>query len=282
MPRALTVAGSDSGGGAGIQTDLKTFLAARTYGMSVITALTAQNTLGVAGVHVVPAEFVALQFDAVVDDIGVDAVKTGMLVNAEIIATVADRVRRHGIRNLVVDPVMIAKSGDPLLADDARAALVEELLPLALIATPNLHEASVIAGMTIQTLDQMAEAARALHELGVRYPLVKGGHLAGDEAVDVLYDGREFSYLREPRIATQSTHGTGCTLSAAICAALARGFDPIAAVRFGKRFITEALASALPIGRGHGPTNPGGLVVADAGPDDAGGPTGTSAGPSRG
>lgn len=265
IPRALTVAGSDSGGGAGIQTDLKTFHAAGVYGMSVITALTAQNTRGVLGVHLVPPSFVEQQFDAVVRDIGVDAVKTGMLATADVIATVARCLRRYGIRRVVVDPVMVAKSGDALLDPSAQAALREQLLPLALIATPNLPEASALLGRPVTTLEDMVEAARELHRLGVRHPLVKGGHLKGDEAVDVFFDGQEVHVLRERRLDTPHTHGTGCTLSAAIAAALARGAEPLEAVRFGKRFITEAIARGLALGRGRGPTNPGGLVqpVAD-------------------
>lgn len=260
IPRALTVAGSDSGGGAGIQTDLKTFAAAHVYGMSVITALTAQNTVTVTGVHLVPSSFVAEQFNAVMDDIGVDAVKTGMLANAEIIATVVDRLRFYNITTLVVDPVMISKSGVPLLDASARRTLIEQLLPMALIATPNLHEAEAILEMEITSLDQMTEAARRMYDLGVRYPLIKGGHAHGAEAIDVLYDGKDFHYFREPRIDTRNTHGTGCTLSAAICAALARGQHPIDAVAFGKKFITEAIRGSLNLGKGHGPTNPGGLV----------------------
>jgi len=260
VPRALTVAGSDCGGGAGIQADLKAFLAAGAYGMSVITALTAQNTVGVRSVHVVPAEFIVQQFDAVVEDIGVDAVKTGMLGSAEIVEAVAGCIRRHGIRNLVVDPVMVAKSGDPLLAPEAARAVRELLLPLALVATPNLHEAGVLLGRRIETLADMEQAARDLHDLGVRYPVVKGGHLGGERAVDVVFDGRRVEHLEAPRVDTRNTHGTGCTFAAAICAALARGLPPLEAVRYGKRFITEAIQHSLDLGRGHGPTNPGRLV----------------------
>lgn len=260
IPRALTIAGSDSGGGAGIQTDLKTFAAAHVYGMSAITALTAQNTVSVTGVHLVPPTFVAEQIDAVVIDIGVDAVKTGMLATSEIIAAVADRLRHHGLDKLVVDPVMISKSGVPLLDEDARQALIDELLPLALIATPNLHETEAILDDEVRSLEQMEAAARRLHEMGVSYPLVKGGHAEGVEAVDVFFDGEEFHYFRQPRIDTPNTHGTGCTLSAAICAALARGQSPLEAVAFGKQFITDAIRNSLDLGQGHGPTNPGGLV----------------------
>lgn len=262
IPRALTIAGSDSGGGAGIQTDLKTFAAAHVYGMSAITALTAQNTVTVRSVHLVPVEFIAEQIDVVIEDIGVDAVKTGMLATAEIVSVVAERLRHHKIDRLVVDPVMISKSGSPLLDQDAREALINELLPLSLVATPNIHEAEAILQMPIRSLDDMTAAAKELHALGVRFPLVKGGHATGPEAVDVLYDGKDLHYFRENHIETKNTHGTGCTLSAAICAALARGMTPVQAITFGKTFITAAIKHSLPLGKGHGPTNPGGLVKA--------------------
>ncbi|HEX6990104.1 MAG TPA: bifunctional hydroxymethylpyrimidine kinase/phosphomethylpyrimidine kinase [Bacillota bacterium] len=275
IPRALTIAGSDSGGGAGIQADLKAFLAAGVYGMSAITGLTAQNTVGVRGVHLVPEDFIVQQFDAVVEDIGVDAVKTGMLATAGIVEAVAASIRRHGIENLVVDPVMIAKSGDALLDADAAQAVRRRLLPLALIATPNLHEAGAILGRPVETLAQMEQAACDLHALGVRYPVVKGGHLPAeralaDRAVDVVFDGRDLVHLEAPRIATRNTHGTGCTFSAAICAALARGLEPLEAIRYGKRVITEAVAHALDLGAGHGPTNPGQMVRDPGGLGDPG------------
>lgn len=186
LPRCLTIAGSDAGGGAGIQADLKTFAALGVYGMSAITAVTAQNTLGVQGVHVLPAAFVGLQIDSVVSDIGVDAVKTGMLANAEIIAVVAAKVREHRLTKLVVDPVMVAKSGDPLLQPDARDALITQLLPLALVVTPNLHETRVLTGMNVETLAEMEQAAAAIHAMGPAYVVVKGGHLLGNQSVDVL------------------------------------------------------------------------------------------------
>jgi hydroxymethylpyrimidine kinase/phosphomethylpyrimidine kinase len=181
MRKALTIAGSDSGGGAGMQADLKTFAALGVYGMSALTAITAQNTVGVQGVHELPAEFVGLQIDSVVSDIGVDAVKTGMLANAEIIAVIAAKVKEHDLPNFVVDPVMVAKSGDPLLREDARDALIGRLLPLAVVVTPNLHEARVLTGLTIENIDDMKKAATAIHELGARHVVVKGGHLPGEE-----------------------------------------------------------------------------------------------------
>lgn len=256
MYRALTIAGSDSGGGAGIQADLKTFAALGVYGMSALTAITAQNTVGVQGVFELPADFVGLQIDSVVTDIGVDAVKTGMLANAEIIAMVAAKVREHNLPNLVVDPVMVAKSGDALLREDAREMLVRELIPLAKVLTPNLHEARALTGIEIASVEQMREAARAIHELGAQNVVVKGGHLPGSEAsVDILYDGHDFIEFAAPRIETRNTHGTGCTFASAIAAELAKGKSVPGAVRAAKEFITMALRHSLTLGRGHGPTN---------------------------
>ncbi len=253
IPRALTIAGSDSGGGAGIQADLKTFAALNVYGMSAITSITAQNTVGVAGVHDVPAAFVAQQIDLVVQDIGVDAAKTGMLSNAEIVHAVSEAVRRNGITKLVVDPVMVAKSGDALLQADAREALIAELLPLAYVVTPNLPEAESLTGMCITDMDGMQEAAKALHAKGPRHVVIKGGHLAAAEAIDLLYDGETFQTFSASRIDTKNTHGTGCTFSAAIVALLAKGFDVIASVEGAKAYLTKAIRHALPLGKGHGP-----------------------------
>lgn len=264
MRRALTIAGSDSGGGAGIQADLKAFAALGVYGMSALTAITAQNTVGVLGVYELPAEFVGLQIDAVVTDIGVDAVKTGMLANADIIAVVAAKVREHNLPNLVVDPVMVAKSGDPLLREDARESLVRLLFPLALVVTPNLPEAQVLTGLRIESVEDMKEAAVAIAELGPRYVVVKGGHLAG-ESVDVLYDGRDFTLFPSPRVETRNTHGTGCTFASAIAAGLAKGLEVVEAVREAKAFITTALRHSLALGRGHGPTNPFAALYQKAG-----------------
>ena len=256
MKRALTIAGSDSGGGAGLQADLKTFAALGVYGMSAVTAITAQNTVGVQGVIELPADFVGLQIDSVVTDIGVDAVKTGMLANADIIAVVAAKVREHDLPNLVVDPVMVAKSGDPLLREDARQALIEQLIPLAKVLTPNLHEAQVLTGMEIESLEDMRRAARAIRELGAQNVVVKGGHLPGsNESVDVLYDGRDFIEFAAPRIETRNTHGTGCTFASAIAAELAKGKTVPEAVEAAKEFITMAIRNSLDIGHGHGPTN---------------------------
>ncbi len=256
LPRALTIAGSDSGGGAGIQADLKTFTALGVYGTSAITCVTAQNTLGVTGVYPLTAEQVAAQLDAVLADIGTDSAKTGMLYDPQIIATVADRVRRYGIRNLVVDPVMIAKSGHPLLLPEAQAALRDLLVPLALVVTPNLPEAEALTGMAIRTRADMEAAGRRLLQMGARAAVVKGGHLGGGGAADLLIaaDGSRL-WLEADRVETRHTHGTGCTFSAAIAAGLARGLELPEAVSLAKEFITLAIRTAPGIGAGNGPTN---------------------------
>src|SRR5262245_60360618 len=251
VPKALTIAGSDSGGGAGIQAGLKTLSAFRVFGMSVLTAVTAQNSVGVQGVFNLPPEFVAAQIDSVLSDFGADAVKIGMLSTTAIIASVADRLRAHGTRPLVLDPVMIAKSGDALLQPDARAALVKEMLPLALVVTPNLHEAGAIADMSVTTEAEMEEAARRIHALGPRYVLVKGGHLAGS-AVDLLFNGRDFTAYQASRSESDNTHGTGCTLSAAITASLAQGRPLGEAVRDAKAYVTRAIREGFALGRGVG------------------------------
>jgi len=255
IPRALSIAGSDSGGGAGIQADLKTFSALGVFGMTAITAVTAQNTAEVAGVVELPSHIVGQQIDAVVTDIGVDAAKTGMLSSAPIIEVVAARIRHHRITRLVIDPVMISKAGAPLLRPEAMTALRRILLPLALVVTPNLHEAGALVEGEVRTIEEMEEAARALADLGPRYIVVKGGHLEG-AAVDVFFDGSRIERLEARRIPTKHTHGTGCVFSAAITARVARGDDVPAAIRVAKAFITRAIEEALPLGRGHGPANP--------------------------
>lgn len=254
MYKAMTIAGSDSGGGAGIQADLKTFSALGVYGSSAITALTAQNTLGVAGIHEVPAEFVAAQIDAILDDVGADAAKTGMLSSSAIIAAVADRLRAHHFERLVVDPVMVAKSGDALLRPEAVAALKSDLLPLAHVVTPNLPEAEVLVGRALTTEEAVREAAREIHAMGPAHVLVKGGHRAGD-AVDLLFDGREFREYRSERVDTPHTHGTGCTFSAAIAAGLARGLAAPEAIAQAKEYLTGAIRRAEPIGKGRSPVH---------------------------
>lgn len=254
MKRILTIAGSDSGGGAGIQADLKTMTVLGGYGMSAITALTAQNTVGVHGVHPVPPEFIRLQMEAVLSDIGADAAKTGMLATPEIVKVVARELKRFDVKILVVDPVMVAKSGDSLLSEEAQKTLMEELLPLAYAVTPNLPEAEVLCGFEVKDLNDMEKAAKKIHQMGPAHVLVKGGHLEG-RAVDLFFDGKEFETFDAPRLNNRNTHGTGCTISAALATLLAQGLPPVDAVRAAKRFITRAIATGLEIGAGHGPTN---------------------------
>ncbi len=255
VPVALTIAGSDSGGGAGIQADLKTFAALGVHGTSAITAITAQNTVTVTAIHEVPVRVIRAQIDAVVRDIGVQAAKTGMLASAEIIEAVAMAIREHGIQNLVVDPVMVAKGGARLLHNDAIAALYRHLLPLAAVVTPNIPEAEVLLGRSLATLDDRRQAARDLFALGPRAVVVKGGH-AETDAVDVYWDGLEMVEFAGRRIDTKNTHGSGCAFSAAITAGLAKGQDPLEAVRSAKVFITAAIEHSLELGSGHGPVNP--------------------------
>jgi hydroxymethylpyrimidine/phosphomethylpyrimidine kinase len=255
---AVTIAGSDSGGGAGIQADLKTFSALGVYGASVVTALTAQNTRGVQAIHDVPPDFVAAQIDSVFSDLAVDAVKIGMLSRPAIIAAVAQGLDRHRAGPVVLDPVMVAASGDPLLAPDAIEALRGELIPRALLVTPNLPEAAAILGEPIAADEgAMARQGEAIRALGARAVLVKGGHGSGPESTDILVDAAGTARLAAPRHATRNTHGTGCTLSSAIAAGLARGLDLAAAVRMGKAYIGAAIAAsdALRIGSGHGPVH---------------------------
>ena len=256
LPVAFTIAGSDSGGGAGIQADLKTFAALGVHGASAITALTAQNTLGVMEILEVPPAFVNAQIEAVMADIGAAAAKTGMLSSAAIIDVIASAAARHHIRNLVVDPVMVAKGGARLLRDDAVDTLRRLLLPLAAVVTPNLPEAEVLLGRPIRTLDERRQAARDLVALGARAAVVKGGHTDEALAIDHYFDGTDLVELQSPRIATANTHGSGCVFSAAIAAELAKGSDSLAAVHKAKEFITGAIESSLEIGRGHGPANP--------------------------
>ncbi len=253
MPSVLTVAGSDSSAGAGIQADLKTFAALGVYGTSAITAVTAQNTLGVTALHEMPPQLVAAQIDAVVSDIRPDAVKTGMLASAAIVEAVAAKVKQHALPNLVVDPVMVAKSGDPLLRKNAVSALRDLLLPLAAVITPNLPEAAVLTGLQLESQSDIHRAAKEIIALGARAVVLKGGHVEGDTAVDLLYDGHQFRDYSAPRIETTSTHGTGCTFASAIAAFLARG-EPLAeAVGHAKEYLTEALRLSYPLGSGHGP-----------------------------
>jgi len=255
MKRALTVAGSDSGGGAGIQADLKTFGALGVYGTSAVTAITAQNTVRVTRIQEVEPQVVAAQIDAVAEDIGVDAAKTGMLASRAIAHAVAASLKRNAIPNLVVDPVMISKTGARLLEDDAVATLKSEILPLAEIVTPNIPEAEVLSGHKITDAETMRDAARRILDLGPVRVVIKGGHSDSPNVVDLYYDGSSFEELKAERVQTRSTHGTGCTFSAAIAAYLAHGLPPLDAVARAKEFLTAALLAAPGIGKGIGPIN---------------------------
>ena len=254
--KALTIAGSDSGGGAGIQADLKTFQELNVFGMSALTAITAQNTLGVQGVYPLSIEAVIQQIDSIADDIGTDAVKTGMLFSSEIIIAVSYKVMEYKWENLVVDPVMVAKGGSTLLKSEAVQALKKHLLPLAKVVTPNIPEAEILTDMSIHTLDDRKEAAKKINSLGAKYVIMKGGHdEKTDTIVDLLYDGEQFVPMESNRINTQHTHGTGCTFAAAVTAELAKGHNIYEAARVAKEFIHAAIENELGIGSGHGPTN---------------------------
>jgi hydroxymethylpyrimidine kinase/phosphomethylpyrimidine kinase len=260
MKRILTIAGSDSGGGAGIQADLKAITLLGGYGMSVLTALTAQNTMGVQAIHEVPASFVERQIDSVLSDIGADAIKTGMLVNREIVEIVAKKVRQYRVKKVVVDPVMFSKSGASLLRKDAQEALIKRLIPLATVVTPNLFEASVLIGRRVNSLEGMRKAAVQIWKLGARNVVLKGGHLKG-KAIDILYDGKNYVEIEGPRVKTKHTHGTGCTFASAIATLLARGENVPEAIRKAKTFITMAIQSSLRLGKGTGTTNPSAYVL---------------------
>ena len=253
--RAMTIAGSDSGGGAGIQADLKTFGALGVFGASAITTVTAQNTLGVTDVLDMPTALIEAQIDAIMSDIGADAAKTGMLSSSDIIGTVAEKLEFHGLERVVIDPVMVASTGARLLRDDAVDAMRDILVPMATVVTPNSHEAQTLTGVAVATVDDARTAAKTLvDEIGARNAVVKGGHTEGP-AIDVLYDGAAFLTFSAERIDTRNTHGTGCTLASAITAGLARGLDVPAAVRQAKDYVTEAMRTSFPVGSGHGPLN---------------------------
>jgi hydroxymethylpyrimidine/phosphomethylpyrimidine kinase len=260
MKRILTIAGSDSGGGAGIQADLKTITVLGGYGMSVITALTAQNTVGVQAVFELPLGFIEKQIDSVVGDIGADAVKTGMLSSSPIVSLVARKLREYRLTLVVVDPVMVAKSGDPLLKEEAQKTLREALIPLAYVVTPNLPEASTLCGHAVKDLKAMQEAARYIYDLGPKNVLVKGGHLEGT-IVDLLFDGKDFYEYPGPRIPTKNTHGTGCSYASAIATELAKGYAIQTAIKRARDFMTTSIRFSLPLGKGHGPTNPYAIVA---------------------
>ena len=255
LPVALTIAGSDSGGGAGIQADLKTFAALGVHGTSAITAITAQNTLGVTDILELPVSLVVAQIDAVMDDLGARAAKTGMLASSAIIEAVAASVARHRIDLLVVDPVMVAKGGARLLREEAVEALRKRLVPLAAVITPNLPEVEVLLARQVRSLEERRQAARDLVAMGARAAIVKGGHAESD-VTDVFWDGQRLAELEGDRVHTTNTHGSGCVFSAAIAAGLAKGLDPLAAATMAKAFIQGAIANGLEIGHGHGPVNP--------------------------
>jgi len=254
IPIAMTIAGSDSGGGAGIQADLKTFAFHCVHGTSAITCITAQNTLGVSRVDALPVESVTAQIQAVINDIGIEAVKTGMLLNQEIIEAVAKEIRLLDLKNLVVDPVMVSRTGAKLMNDNAIATIKNLLIPQAAIATPNRYEAEILSGFKINTLQDMQNAAQVIYKLGAKAVLVKGGGMEGDlKSMDIWFDGENLETLKTELIDTQNTHGTGCTLSAAITANLALGKSPLVAVIKAKNYLTQALKFNLAIGKGQGP-----------------------------
>ena len=254
VPVAMTVAGSDSGGGAGVQADLKTFAALGVYGASTLTAITAQNTVAVTAVHELPTELIAAQIEAVVSDIGVDSVKTGMLSSSKIVEIVAKELERHGIRNLVVDPVMVAKSGAPLLREEAVDSVRTRLIPLAALVTPNVPEAETLTGLKVETDEDMREAARRIIVMGAGAVVVKGGHREGP-ATDLYYDGADFVEFSSERFETANTHGTGCTFASAAAAGLAQGKSVVEAVALAKEYVTEAIRHSYPLGQGHGPVH---------------------------
>lgn len=254
--KALTIAGSDSGGGAGIQADVKTFQELGVYGMTAITAITAQNTLGVQGVFPTSTEAITMQLDSIGRDLQPDSLKTGMLFSEEIIRIVADKIQQYHWSNLVIDPVMVAKGGSPLLQQKAVQSVIRYLIPLALVTTPNVPEAEILTGMTIQSLSDREEAAKVIQRMGSQYVVMKGGHdTSTEQVVDILYDGQHYIYMENTRIETTHTHGTGCTYSAAITAELAKGRSVLEAVQTAKSFIQSAIEDQLGIGNGHGPTN---------------------------
>ena len=254
IPTAMTIAGSDSGAGAGIQADLKAFAAMGVYGTSVLTAITAQNTHGVTEAYELPASIIGAQVDAVLSDIGADAVKTGMLSSSAVIDCVVEKLRSYAVEKLVVDPVMVAQAGSRLLREDAVEALRRDLMPMASLVTPNRWEAEVLSGRSVTDVAEARLAARELVLMGARSALVKGGHIHGPPT-DVLFDGSEFTEFTAERVQTTSTHGTGCTLASAIAACVARGQSVQDAVAAGKEYVTGAIRAAQPIGGGNGPVN---------------------------
>lgn len=255
MKRVLTIAGSDSSGGAGIQADLKTITLLGGYGMSVVTAVTAQNTKGVHTIHVVPASVVEIQIDSVLSDIGADAIKTGMLVNGEIVGVVARKIKQYKVEKVVFDPVMVATSGVELFNKADQELLIKRLIPLSMVITPNLMEASILTGFEVNSIDAMKKAALRIYEMGAKYVVIKGGHLKG-KPVDLLYDGKEYNEIEGRRVVTKNTHGTGCVFASAIATLIARGEQVFEAVEKAKTIITRTLQSSLDLGKGTGPANP--------------------------
>ncbi len=250
---ALTIAGSDSGGGAGIQADLKTFQAFNVFGVSAITSVTSQNTLGVRSIQDIAPEIVGDQIDMIMEDMGCDAAKTGMVSSKEIIEVAADKIKKHKINKLVVDPVMVSKSGNRLLKKDAESVLTEKLLPLSYLVTPNTGEAEIISGVKISNIEDAKKAAKKIVGLGAKNVLIKGGHLEGNKAIDILYNGSRYTVFESERIDSKNTHGTGCTLSSAITASLSRGENLLNSVKVAKDYITRAIENAPEIGKGFGP-----------------------------
>ncbi|RMH07457.1 MAG: bifunctional hydroxymethylpyrimidine kinase/phosphomethylpyrimidine kinase [Nitrospirae bacterium] len=255
FPQVLTIAGSDSGGGAGIQADLKAMSANGVFALSVITSITAQNTRHIRAIYDLPISIIASQLDAVFEDFEITVVKVGMLSSSAIIHTVGTKLTQYGVSRLIVDPVMVAKSGQPLLQDNAIETLKTQLIPQALLLTPNIHEAQLLANQSIQTLAEARQAAKAIHRLGCQYVLIKGGHLRERPATDLLYDGRFFRMYQSEMVPTTNTHGTGCTYASAIAAHLARGKPLPEAIEAAKAYITQTLRHAIPIGHGQGPVN---------------------------
>ncbi len=252
MRKVLTIAGSDSCCGAGAQADLKTINVLGAYGTCAITAVTAQNTLGVSSVFEIPAASVGQQIDAVISDIGADALKTGMLTNEEVVEIVSDRVKKHKLRNLVVDPIIMSHTGESLLSSNGVKKLISTLIPLSCLVTPNIPEAEIMADRKIMSLSDMKDAAKSIHEQGARNVLIKGGHVTNDgEATDILYDGKSFEYFEEKRIKTENVHGTGCIYSAAITTELAKGNDLITSITTAKKFVTEIIKNPLTLGKGY-------------------------------
>lgn len=255
IPVSLTIAGSDSGGGAGIQADLKTFSALGTFGCSVITAVTAQNTTGVYGIHEIPLDIIESQIDAVLNDLNPNVIKTGMLASIEVIKLISEKIKSSKTKHIVVDPVMIAKGGDKLIQDNAVGHLISELLPLSTVVTPNIPEAEVLSHMAINNTQDIESAAKIIHKMGPDFVVIKGGHSNDSKSNDIIFDGQKFTTLEANRILTKNTHGTGCTYASAIAAGLAKNYSVEKSVKEAKNYVTEAIKNEPGLGNGHGPLN---------------------------